>query len=112
MPLFALCPILFSTRKRALPLYAALVGEQARLVHRRWIERKQIEDDDGLEQGGIGVMADAATVYGQVKSMRVVPIGRRTLLAIVVPMAIPFLVLVMLKFPLKSILLTLVQVLA
>jgi len=112
MPLFALCPILFTTRKQALPMYAALVGEQARLVHRRWIERKHIEDEDVLERGGIGVMADAATVYAQVKSMRVVPIGRRTLLAIVAPMAIPFLVLVMLKFPLKSILLTLVKVLA
>ena len=39
LPLFALAPALWSARQRALPVYAALVGEQGRLVQRRWIER-------------------------------------------------------------------------
>jgi hypothetical protein len=112
IPLLALYPALWSTRRKALPLYAALVGEQARLLHRRWIERQPADEDPLMEPQGIGVMADSATVYDAVRSMRAFPIGRRTLLAILVPMAIPFLLLVMLQFPLKSILLTLLNVLA
>jgi hypothetical protein len=111
-PLLVLYPALWSTRRRALPLYAALAGEQARIVHRRWVERQPADDDPMVEPEGIGVMADTATVYEAVKNMRVFPIGRKTLLSIVVPMAIPFLLLVMLQFPLKSILLALLKVLA
>jgi len=109
MPLFAMCPALWSTRRNALPMYAALVGEQGRLVRRRWIERKPIDDATLLEPEGIGPVADAATLYDAVKNMRILPIGRRTLLSILVPMAIPFLLLAMLRFPLKSILLTLLK---
>jgi hypothetical protein len=109
MPLLTLYPVLWSTRKNALPKYAALVGEQGRLVHRRWIERKPVDDATLLEAEGIGPVADAATLYDAVKNMRPLPIGRRTLLAILVPMAIPFLLLAMLRFPLKSILLTLLK---
>jgi hypothetical protein len=109
MPLFALYPVLRSTRKKALPLYAALVGEQGRLVYRRWIEGKPVEDAALLEAEGVGPVADAATLYYAVKNMRPLPVGRRTLLSILVPMAIPFLLLAMLRFPLKEILMTLLK---
>ena len=111
MPLLVLSPVLWATRRAALPMHAALVAEQGRALHRRWIERKPAAEAL-LEPEGIGVMADAATYYEAVKNMRVVPIGKATLLAIVVPMAIPFMVLVSLQFPVKSILLTLLNVLA
>ena len=104
LPLFALTPALWSARKRALPVYSALVGEQGRLVHRRWIERKPVDDPSLLEAEGIGVVADAATLYESVQNMQVVPIGRRTLTAILVPMVIPFLVLPLLRFPIDAIL--------
>jgi hypothetical protein len=111
MPLFALSPVLWSTRKNALPMYAALVGEQGRLVHRRWIERKPVEDASLIEAEGIGPVADAATLYDAVKNMRFLPIGKRTLVSILLPMAIPFLLLALTRFPLKEILSTLLQAL-
>jgi hypothetical protein len=109
MPLFALYPVLWSTRNRALPMYAALVGEQGRLVHRRFIERKPAADETLLEAEGIGPVADAAALYDAVRHMRALSIGRRTLLSIVVPMAIPFLLLAMLQFQIMTILLTLLK---
>lgn len=111
MPLLALYPVLRSTRKTALPMYAALVGEQGRLVHRRWIERKPLDDATLLEAEGIGPVADAAALYEAVKNMRSLPIGRRTLLSILVPMAIPFLLLALTRFPFKEILSTLLKAL-
>jgi hypothetical protein len=111
LPLLALIPALRTTRRRALAVYGALVGEQGRLVHRRWIERKPVDDDTLLEPPGIGPVADAAALYGAVKSMRSVPIGKSTLVAILVPMAIPFLLLALTRFPLKEILLKLLKIL-
>lgn len=109
LPLGALYPALWSTRKNALPAYSALVGEHGRLVHRRWIERLPVHDATLLEAQGIGPVADAAALYDAVRDMRALPVGKRTLLAILVPMAIPFLLLALLRFPLKSILLTLLK---
>lgn len=104
LPLFALTPALYVARKRALPAYAALVGEQAQLIQRRWIERKPVDDPTLLEAEGIGVAADAATLYESVQNMQLVPIGKRTLTTILVPMVIPFLVLPLLRFPIDAIL--------
>jgi hypothetical protein len=111
MPLLALGPALRSTRRSAQSDYSLLVGAQGRLVHRRWIERKPVDDDALLEPEGIGPVADAAALYDAVRQMRSVPIGRRVLAAIAVPMAIPMLVLLLLKVPVLSILSTLLEVL-
>lgn len=104
LPLFALAPALRATRRTALPAYAALVGEQGRLVHRRWIEREPVEDRALLEAAEIGPVADARVVYDAVRQMRSMPIGRATLIGILVPMAIPFILLALLEFPLVAIL--------
>jgi len=106
LPLFAIAPALWIARKRALPAYSALVGEQGRLVHRRWIECKPVEDVPLLSAAEIGPVADAAVLYESVQNIQVVPIGRRTLTTILVPMVIPFLVLPLLRFPLDTILAT------
>jgi len=111
LPLFAIAPKLWATRNEALPAYAALVGEQGRLVHRRWIERRPVDDVPLLDAAEIGPVADAAVLYESVQNMQVVPIGKRTLMTILVPMAAPFLVLPLLRFPLELILSTLLKTL-
>jgi hypothetical protein len=104
LPLFALAPALYNARKRALPGYAALVGGQGRLIQRRWIEHRPVDDSSLLEAEGIGVAADAAALYQSVRDMQFLPIGKHTLIAILVPMVIPFLVLPLLRFPIDAIL--------
>jgi hypothetical protein len=111
LPLLALAPALRGAKRKAIPAYAALVGEQGRLVHRRWIAREPVVDDELLEAAGVGPVADAAAIYDAVKRMRPVPLGRSALARILVPMAIPFLLLVLVQIPLKDLLLTLVKAL-
>ena len=111
LPLFALVPALSGAKRKAAPAYAALVGEQGRLVHRRWIERKPVDDDALLEAAGVGPVADAAALYGAVKNMRPVPVGKAALIGILAPMAIPFVLLALVQFPLKDILLKLLKLL-
>jgi hypothetical protein len=111
LPLLALAPALMAARGRAIPAYAALVGEQGRLVHRRWILRELVADTPILDAPEIGPVADAATMYEAVKRMRVVPIGKGTIVTILVPIALPLLVVAALRIPLKTLLLTLAKAL-
>jgi hypothetical protein len=110
LPLFALAPALIAARGRAVPTYSALVAEQGRIVHRRWILREPV-DDPILAAPEIGPVADAAAMYDAVKRMRVVPIGKGSLVRIVVPIALPLIVVAMLRIPLKELLLQLVKAL-
>ncbi len=111
LPLFALAPTLIATRARAIPAYAALVGEQGRLVHRRWILREPVADTPLLDAPEIGPVADAAAIYDAVKHMRVVPIGKATFVKILVPVVVPMIVVAALQVPLKDLLLKVLKAL-
>ena len=109
-PLLAMAPALRAAKRAALPAYAALVGEQGRLVHQRWIERKPV-DDDRSSRPGIGPVADAASLFGAVAKMRSAPLDKSALAGILVPMAIPFVLLAAVQLPVKDLLIKLAKVL-
>ena len=111
LPLFALAPPLIAARGRAIPAYAELVGEQGRLVHRRWILRERIDDAPILDAPEIGPVADAASLYDAVKRMGIVPIGKGSIVQILVPIALPFIVVAMLQIPAKELLFKLAKAL-
>ena len=111
LPLLALVPALAGARGRAIPAYAALVGEQGRLVHGRWILRENVGEPPILDAPEIGPVADAAAMYDAVKRMRVVPIGKGALVKILVPIVLPMIVVAALQIPLKQLLLTVVKAL-
>jgi hypothetical protein len=111
LPLFALAPALMAARARAIPAYSALVGEQGRLVHRRWILREAVEDNPILDASEIGPVADAATMYDAVKRMRIVPIGKGAIVKILVPIVLPMILVAALQIPLKELLLKLLKTL-
>jgi hypothetical protein len=110
-PFVPLAPILHKARRAALPSYAAMVAEQGRLVRRRWIDRTSNDDSPLIEPAGIGVMADAATMYLAVRAMRSFPLGKTSLLAIAVPIAVPMLLVAALQIPVKTMLLGVVKTL-
>ncbi len=103
-PLMAFLPQLLRTKWAALPLYASLVGEQGRLVRRRWIDSTMQVDAPMLDPAGVGPIADAATMFSAVQSMRAVPVGKASLLVIALPICGPMLALVALQIPIRSVL--------
>jgi hypothetical protein len=111
LPLLTLIPALAKARARAIPAYAALVGEQGRLVHRRWILRERVADTPLLDAPEIGPVADAAAMYDAVTKMRIAPIGKASIVKILVPMALPMLVVAALQIPFKDLLLKLLKAL-
>jgi len=88
-----------------------MVAEQGRLVRHRWIDATRKADAPLLEPEGVGVIADAATMYSQVKAMRILPIGKTSLVAILLPIAVPMLAMVALQIPIAKLLLGLVKAL-
>jgi hypothetical protein len=111
LPLLAFAPLLAATKRSALASYSSLIAQQGRLVHRRWILREQVEDTPLLDAPEIGPVADASVLYDAVRSMRPVPIGKRAILAIALPLAVPLLVMAALQVPLGEMLGKLVKVL-
>jgi len=111
LPLLAFARSLRRAKRAAGAAYADLVGRQGRLVHRRWIERKAVDDEEQLEPTGIGAVADAAVLYEAVTRMRSVPVGKSALLGALAPIAIPFLLLALLRIPLKDLFLKVVHIL-
>lgn len=111
-PLLVFIPKLAGARKQALLDYGALVGEHGRLVHRRWILREPLEDSPLLEAPEIGPVADVVTLYEAVANMRVAPIGKSAVLAVVLPAAAPLLVLLGIEVPIKELLMKILGTLA
>ncbi|MDD5321495.1 MAG: hypothetical protein PHD43_12935 [Methylococcales bacterium] len=107
-PLLTFIGPLAAAKRRALLEYGALVGEHGRLVRRRWILGEMEADDPILEAPELGPVADTLTLYEAVKKMRVMPIGKSSLLAIALPALIPIAVLFSLQIPIKELLMKLV----
>ena len=110
-PLVPLMPVLRAAKLTALPNYAAMVAEQGRLVRRRWIDGTTKAEGPLLQPDGVGVIADAATMYNAVRAMRIFPIGKASLGAILLPAVVPMLVVAALQIPIKSVLLGLLKTL-
>jgi hypothetical protein len=108
-PLLALAPALREARSRAVAAYSTLVGEQGRLVHRRWILREPVEDTPILDAPEIGPVADASTLFDAVKRMRIVPIGKTAMAKILIPLAIPMVVVAALQVPVGELLVKVVK---
>jgi len=111
LPLFGLMPALNRVRRRSVAEYSELVGEQGRLVHRRWIEGAQVGAEPILDAPEIGPVADAAAMYEAVKKMRRAPISKTSLVGIIVPLAVPLVLTAALQIPLKELLLKLAKAL-
>jgi hypothetical protein len=111
LPLLAFAPALGRTRKQAILAYSALVGRQGELVHQRWIEGRQVANEPILDAPEIGPVADAAAMYDAVVKMHRVPIGRVSVIGILLPLALPLLVVAALQVPLKDLLLKLAKAL-
>jgi hypothetical protein len=110
-PLATFMPVLSAAKHAALPLYAALVAEQGRLVRRRWIDGTMKVETPLLEPAGVGPIADAAQMFDAVRSMRMLPIGKSSFIQIAVPIVVPMLVVVALQIPIRNLVLDLVKAL-
>jgi len=103
--------VLVAAKRRAELDYGSLVARHGRDVRRRWILGEPVGEEPLLAAPELGPVADTLTLYEAVRKMRPVPIGRRSLLAILVPAALPLLGVLAIEVPVKDLLLKLVTTL-
>jgi hypothetical protein len=111
-PLLLWRGLLAPAKRRALLDYGALAGEHGRLVRGRWILRRPPLDDALLDAPEIGPVADTVTLYEAVEKMRVVPIGRRSVLAILLAAGLPLVPVLAIEIPIRELLTKLLRTLA
>jgi hypothetical protein len=111
-PLLLWFGTLSKAKRQALLDYGNLVGEHGRLVRRRWILRDPITDDRLLGAQEIGPVADTITLYEAVRKMRSVPIGRSSLLVIVLAAGVPMLFVLAIEIPIRELLMGVLKALA
>ena len=109
-PLLIFVPKLMAAKGQAKIEYGRLLGEQGRNVRKRWIVGEAVSQEM-LEPGGVGPIADAISLYGAVLAMRAAPIGKIALIAVLLPLAVPMLVVFSLEIPIKTLLMNLLKVL-
>ncbi|OZI38740.1 hypothetical protein CEK29_19735 [Bordetella genomosp. 5] len=101
-PLMVFSPLLLRARRQALLDYGALLAAHGRAVHGRWIERKPITDEPLLDAPELGPVADIRVLYESVANMRAAVISKTVLLKIVVPAALPLLILIATQWPVQT----------
>jgi hypothetical protein len=111
LPLTAFSAELRRTSLRAQFEYGTLTGRHVRGLHERWVHGKKLEDDI-LSAPEIGPAADVGTLYTMATKMQMVPFGKNQLLAIVVPAAIPAVLVIALEIPLADLILGLLKMLS
>jgi hypothetical protein len=105
-PLMVFIGPLAQAKRRAELTYGVLIGRYGRLVQRRWVEGEAIPDDPVLSAPELGPLVDTLSIYESVRGMQPMPIGKVALASVVIPTAIPLLIVVLLEIPLKQLLLT------
>jgi hypothetical protein len=91
-------------KKQGLLDYGALVARHGAGVQSKWILGAAKEDDPLLSAPEIGPVADTLSLYDAVRRMRPIPLGKAAILAIAVPVLIPFIGVLALQIPLKELL--------
>ncbi len=110
-PLVPWLPAMHAARRTALWSYAAMVAEQGRLVRARWIDGTTNIDAPLLEPSGVGVIADATAMFEAVQAMRSVPIGKTSIMTILLPIVAPLLLVVAIQIPIRDLFLGLLKAL-
>lgn len=96
-------------KRQALLDYGALVARHGAAVRSKWILGEAKRDDPLLSAPEIGPVADTVGLYEAVQRMRSFPLGKAGLLAIAVPVVIPFIAVLTIQIPLKDLLLQLAK---
>jgi hypothetical protein len=111
LPLTAFSSRLRRTSLRAHFEYGTLAGRHVRGLHERWVEGKTLEDAI-LSAPEIGPAADVQTLHAMATSMKVVPFGKTQIAAILLPAALPALLVLSLEVPVADLLIKLLKALS
>ncbi len=112
-PLLLFAPRIASMKREALLSNGALIGDHGRLVHQRWILGQKVNSDsaagDILDAPELGPVVDISAIYDAVGKVTPVPVGKSSIMMVLVPIIIPMLVVISREIPVRDLLLKLLK---
>jgi hypothetical protein len=109
-PLLVFSGTLNRLRLSGLRDYGALASRQAHLFHDKWVKSAGPEGKSILGNPDIGSLCDMNNSYKAVSKMKLVPLDLKSVAVIAIAALIPMVPLILMEFPLKEVLKTLVGV--
>jgi hypothetical protein len=110
-PFLLFSPLLRQLKRQSLLTYGALAGEYGWAVQKRWILREPMQDDGLFEAPELRLLADMIKRYETVKRIKLAPLDKQSLLAVLAPALLPMIPVLAIKVPVKDTLLRLLGVL-
>ena len=111
-PLLLLIPTLVPVKKRGLLDYGALAASYTQAFDAKWIHGRPPAGETLLGSPDIQSLADLGNSYGVVREMRVLPIGKSTLLSLAITAALPMIPVLVFGTPTDQLLGTLLKLIA
>jgi hypothetical protein len=102
IPLLFFSPQLHHTRLLGMRNFGTFAMRYVRDFERKWIRGETAERETPLGSGDIQSLADLAGSYRVVQGMKLVPMGKETLLPLMVFLVLPFLPLTLTLIPLNE----------
>jgi len=96
LPLLALAGVMHRTWRRGLHDYGGLASDYVHRFDRKWIQRNNPEHEELLGTSDIQSLADLSNSFQIVHEIKLLPINRRCIIALLVSAALPMLPLVFL----------------
>jgi len=113
LPLMFFAPRIATMKREALLSYGALIGAQGRLVHQRWILGQNVKSESGagdiLDAPELGPVVDISAIYNAVEKVTPFPIGKSTIMMVLIPILLPMLFIILNEIPLRDLLLNLLK---
>ena len=112
-PLFLFAPRIAAMKSAALLSYGRLIGTHGRLVHQRWILGQSVNSEsaagDVLDAPELGPVVDISAIYDAVQKVTPLPIGKSSIMMVLVPIIIPMLLVISQQIPIRDLLLKLLK---
>ncbi len=112
-PLLLFAPRIAAMKREALLSYGALIGAHGRLVHQRWILGQNVNSEsdvgDILDAPELGPVVDISAIYDAVAKVNPLPIGKSSIMMVLIPIVLPMLFVISRQIPIRDLLLKLLK---
>ena len=102
-PLLVLARPLIRARLRGALEYGALAGVVGQYFEERWLERGSAVDAGALVAPDFSATTDLYSITANVRAMRVIPVGLKSLLPLLVATLLPFVPVVLIALPVEQV---------
>lgn len=99
VPLLVVAPVLLTIKRKALRESGALVTIHGQLFDQKWIQKKESPEEVILGNPDASSLVDLGSSFSVIREMGIVPIDKRTLVALAVAAALPMVPVVLYATP-------------